>query len=91
MFLYFSNRSICSARIVILLKRSVIIIIIKILFIHASPIIHVYLSMLFNCFNTHGYLTEHFMKTAIVPIIKKKLLKTRRETQVIRVIVDPLH
>ena len=25
-------------------------------FIHASPIIHVYLSMLFNCFITHGYL-----------------------------------
>ena len=50
-------------------KRSVIMII-KILFIHASPIIHVYLSMLFNCFNTHGYLPEHFMKTAIVPIIK---------------------
>ena len=41
-------------------------------FIHASPIIHVYLSMLFNCFITHGYLPEDFMKTAIVPIIKNK-------------------
>ena len=41
-------------------------------FIYASPIIHVYLSMLFNCFITHGYLPENFMKTAIVPIIKNK-------------------
>ena len=41
-------------------------------FIHASPIIHVYLSMLFNCFITHGYLPEDFMNTAIVPIIKNK-------------------
>ena len=41
-------------------------------FIHARPIIHVYLSMLFNCFITHGYLPEDFMKTAIVPIIKNK-------------------
>ena len=30
-------------------------------FIHASPIIHVYLSMLFNCFITHGYLPEDFI------------------------------
>ena len=28
--------------------------------------------MLFNCFITHGYLPEDFMKTAIVPIIKNK-------------------
>ena len=28
--------------------------------------------MLFNCFITHGYLPENFMKTAIVPIIKNK-------------------
>ena len=41
-------------------------------FIHASPIIHVYLSMLFNYFITHGYLPEDFMKTAIVSIIKNK-------------------
>ena len=40
--------------------------------IHANPIIHVYLSMLFNCFITHGYLIEDLMKTAIVPIIKNK-------------------
>ena len=41
-------------------------------FINAGPIIHVYLSMLFNCFITHGYLPEDFMKTTIVPIIKYK-------------------
>ena len=41
-------------------------------FIHASPIIHVHLSMLFNCFITDGYLPEDFMNTAIVPIIKKQ-------------------
>ena len=35
-------------------------------FIHASPIIHVYLSFLFICFITHGYLQDDF----IVPIIK---------------------
>ena len=29
--------------------------------------------MLFNCFMTHGYLPEDFMKTAIVPIIKNKV------------------
>ena len=28
--------------------------------------------MLFNCFITHCYLHEDFMKTAIVPIIKNK-------------------
>ena len=30
----------------------------------------VYLSLLFNCFISHGYLPRDFMKTAIVPIIK---------------------
>ena len=33
---------------------------------------HVYLSLLFNCFISHGYLPRDFMKTAIVPIIKNK-------------------
>ena len=41
-------------------------------FNHASPLIHGYLSLLCNCFITHGYLTDDFMKTAIVPIIKNK-------------------
>ena len=41
-------------------------------FIYANPIIHVYLSLLFNCFISHGYLPRDFMKTAIVPIIKNK-------------------
>ena len=41
-------------------------------FIHTSPIIHVYLSMLFKYFITHGYLCEDFLKAAIVPIIKKR-------------------
>ena len=41
-------------------------------FIHASLIIHVYLSMLFNYYITHGYLHEDFLKTAIVPIINKR-------------------
>ena len=38
-------------------------------FIYANPIIHVYLSLLFNCFISHGYLPRDFMKTAIVSII----------------------
>ena len=38
----------------------------------ATNIIHVYLSLLFNCFISHGYLPRDFMKTAIVPIIKNK-------------------
>ena len=41
-------------------------------FIYVNKIIHVYLSLLFNCFISHGYLPRNFMKTAIVPIIKKK-------------------
>ena len=41
-------------------------------FIYAYKIIHVYLSLLFNCFISHGYLPRDFMKTAIVPIIKNK-------------------
>ena len=43
-------------------------------FIYANPIIHVklYLSLLFNCFISHGYLPRDFLKTAIVPIIKNK-------------------
>ena len=43
--------------------------------------------MLFNCFITHGYLPEDFMKTAIVPIIKNKT----GDSKMIRVIIDPLH
>ena len=38
-------------------------------FIYAD---HVILSILFNCFISHGYLPSEFMKTAIVPIIKNK-------------------
>ena len=32
--------------------------------------IHIVLSILFYCFNSHGFLTSEFMKTAIVMIIK---------------------
>ena len=41
-------------------------------FIYADERIHVILSILFNCFISHGYLPSEFMKTAIVPIIKNK-------------------
>ena len=41
-------------------------------FIYANKIIHVYLSLLFNCFISHSYLPRDFMKTAIAPIIKNK-------------------
>ena len=41
-------------------------------FIYADERIHVILSILFNCFISHGYLPSEFMKTAIVPIIKIK-------------------
>ena len=41
-------------------------------FIYADERIHVILSILFNCFISHGYLPFEFMKTAIVPIIKNK-------------------
>ena len=41
-------------------------------FIYADAIIHIHLSLLFNCFNSHGYLPRNIMKTAIVPIIKNK-------------------
>ena len=40
-------------------------------FIYADTFfIHIHLSLLFNCFISHGYLLKDFMKTAIVPIIK---------------------
>ena len=41
-------------------------------FIYANLIIHVYLSLLYKCFVSHGYLPRDFMKTAIVLIIKNK-------------------
>ena len=41
-------------------------------FIYADAIIRIHLSLLFNCFISHGYLTRDFMKTAIVQIIKNK-------------------
>ena len=47
-------------------------------FIYADAIIHIHLSLLFNCLISHGYLSRDFMKTAIVPIIK-----TNQETPVI--------
>ena len=34
-------------------------------FIYANKIIHIYLSFLYNCFISHGYLPRDFMKTAI--------------------------
>ena len=39
-------------------------------FIYVDERIHVILSILFNCFISHGYLLFEFMKTAIVSIIK---------------------
>ena len=41
-------------------------------FLFAHRITHVYLSLLVNTFNLHGYLPADFVKTAIVPIIKNK-------------------
>ena len=41
-------------------------------FIYADERIHVILSILFNCFISHGYVPSEFMKTAIVPITKNK-------------------
>ena len=41
-------------------------------FMFAHRITHVFLSLLFNTFNLHGYLPADFMKTAMVPIIKNK-------------------
>ena len=55
-------------------------------FIYADAIIHTHLSLLFNCFISHGYLPRDFMKTAIVPIIK-----TNQETPVIKQTTDQLH
>ena len=41
-------------------------------FIYADESIYVILSILFNCFISHGYLPSELMKTAIVPIIMNK-------------------
>ena len=41
-------------------------------FIYAHSISHVFLSLLFNSFIVHGYLPSDFMKTSLVPIIKRK-------------------
>ena len=41
-------------------------------FISVDAIIHVHLSLLFNCSISHGYLPREFVKTAIVSIIKNK-------------------
>ena len=41
-------------------------------FKYAHRISHVFLSLLFNSFISHGYLPTDFMKTALVPIVKNK-------------------
>ena len=41
-------------------------------FLYAHDILHVFLSLLFTSFITHGHLPSNFMKTALVPIIKNK-------------------
>ena len=41
-------------------------------FMYADAIIYIHLSLLFNCFISHGYLARDFMKAAVVPIIKNK-------------------
>ena len=40
--------------------------------LYAHDILHVFLSLLFTSFITHGHLSSNFMKTALVPIIKSK-------------------
>ena len=37
---------------------------------HAHRMSHVFLSLLFNSFISHGYLPTDFMKTALVPMVK---------------------
>ena len=39
-------------------------------FLYAHDILHVFLSLLFTSFITHGHLPSNFMKTALVPIIQ---------------------
>ena len=41
-------------------------------FLYAHDILHVFLSLLFTSFITHGHLPCNFMKIALVPIIKNK-------------------
>ena len=41
-------------------------------FKYAHRISHVFLSLLFNSFISHGYLPTDFMKTALVPIVNYK-------------------
>ena len=41
-------------------------------FLYAADYVNVYLSLLFTSFLCHGYLPLEFIKTAIVPIIKRK-------------------
>ena len=38
----------------------------------AHHVTHVFLSLLFNSFISHGYLPADLMRTALVPIIKNK-------------------
>ena len=38
----------------------------------AHRIFHVFLSLLFDSFISHGYLPTDFMKTALIPIVKSK-------------------
>ena len=45
-------------------------------FLYAHDILHVFLSLLFTSFITHGHLQSNFMKTALVPIIKNKTADT---------------
>ena len=52
-------------------------------FFYADECIHFILSILFNCFISHGYLPE-FMKTAIVLIIKNKTGDTSDKTIVVQ-------
>ena len=39
---------------------------------YTHRISHVFLSILFNSFISHGYLPKDFMKTALIPIVKNK-------------------
>ena len=42
----------------------------------AHRVIHVFLSLLFNSFISHGYLSADLMRTVLVPIIKNKTRDT---------------
>ena len=55
-------------------------------FLYAHDILHVFLSLLFTSFITHGHLPSNFMKTALVPI----KLNTKQVIPVTKIIIGQL-